>query len=83
MEKILITGSNGLLGQKLIDCILAKIDYQLIATSKGKNRYPTQQGYIYAEMDITNENQINNVIARYQPNIIIHTAALTNVDTVL
>ncbi len=81
MEKILITGSNGLLGQKLIDCILANNNYHLIATSKGKNRYPTQQGYIYAEMDITNEHQINNIIAFYKPHIIIHTAALTNVDT--
>lgn len=81
MEKILITGSNGLLGQKLIDCILANNSYQLIATSKGKNRHPAQQGYVYAEMDITNESQINAVISQYNPNIIIHTAALTNVDT--
>lgn len=81
MEKILITGSNGLLGQKLIDCILANNSYQLIATSKGKNRHPTQQGYIYAEMDITNDSQINAVISQHNPQIIIHTAALTNVDT--
>jgi dTDP-4-dehydrorhamnose reductase len=81
MKKILITGSNGLLGQKLIDCILADGSYHLIATSIGKNRHPTQQSYIYAEMDITNEAQINAVITQHQPQIIIHTAALTNVDT--
>lgn len=81
MKKILITGSNGLLGQKLIDCILKNNQFDLVATSIGKNRHPNTNGYIYAEMDITNQSQINAVIALHQPNIIINTAALTNVDT--
>lgn len=81
MKKILITGSNGLLGQKLIDAILTDNSLHLIATSKGINRHQTKQGYIYAEMDITNANQVKAVITQHQPHIIIHTAALTNVDT--
>jgi dTDP-4-dehydrorhamnose reductase len=81
MRKILITGSNGLLGQKLIDRILAADGYELIATSKGENRHPIQKGYNYVELDITNKEEINMVIKRYQPHIIINTAALTNVDT--
>lgn len=81
MEKILITGSNGLLGQKLIDRILAADNYALIATSKGKNRHPQQEGYIYAELDTTHRDEIRRIMSLYQPDIIIHTAALTNVDT--
>ena len=38
MQKILITGSNGLLGQKLVELIAQKTNYQLIATSRGENR---------------------------------------------
>ena len=81
MRKILITGSNGLLGQKLIDRILNADNCELIASSKGKNRHPIQLGYIYEELDITNREEINNIINRHQPDTIINTAAMTNVDT--
>ena len=37
LKKILIPGSNGLLGQKLIDLYLDNKDIEFIATAKGKN----------------------------------------------
>ena len=36
--KILITGSNGLLGQKLLHKLRQDSSVELIATSKGENR---------------------------------------------
>ena len=81
MKTILTTGSNGLLGQKLTEKILAEDRVKLIATSKGANRYPTENGYDYAEMDILNPDQVKSVIEKYKPDAIIHTAAMTNVDT--
>ena len=81
MKTILTTGSNGLLGQKLTEKVLAEGRVKLIATSKGVNRYPNENGYEYVEMDIVNPNQVKSVIEKYQPDAIIHTAAMTNVDT--
>lgn len=81
MKTILITGSNGLLGQKLISLIRRTKRANLIATSKGENRYPFTDGYTYTEMDITQADQIAEVIDRYKPEVIINTAAITNVDT--
>lgn len=81
MKKVLVTGSNGLLGQKLTERILLKKDFELIATSKGRNRYTESEGYIYAQMDITDKVSVNQVIAKYRPDVVIHTAAMTNVDT--
>jgi len=80
MKKILITGSNGLLGQKLIDLYLKNSDVKLIATARGINRYPTDDGYEYAIMDITSFEQVQEVIKKYKPHCIINTAAMTNVD---
>ncbi len=80
MKKILITGSNGLLGQKLIDLYLKNNDVKLIATARGINRYPTDDGYEYAIMDITSFEQVQEVIKKYKPHCIINTAAMTNVD---
>lgn len=81
MKTILTTGSNGLLGQKLTEKILAEGRVKLIASAKGRNRYPIKTGYEYAEMDILNPEQVKEVIEKYKPNSIIHTAAMTNVDT--
>lgn len=80
MFKILVTGSNGLLGQKLVYALRNRNDVQLIATSKGNNRVTVKDGYIYETLDITDQQQINNLVSRYQPDCIINTAAMTNVD---
>lgn len=81
MKTILVTGSNGLLGQKITQKILAEGRVNLIATAKGVNRFPIDARYEYAEMDILNPLQVSDVIARYKPDAVIHTAAMTNVDT--
>ncbi|MFC3560408.1 SDR family oxidoreductase [Pedobacter jamesrossensis] len=81
MKTILVTGSNGLLGQKLTEKVLSDRKVKLIATSKGVNRYPIGDGYEYAEMDILNFEQVKQVIENYKPDAIVHTAAMTNVDT--
>ena len=81
MKTVLTTGSNGLLGQKITEKVLAEGRIKLISTSKGANRYPIENGYDYSEMDILNQEQVKQVIEKYQPDAIIHTAAMTNVDT--
>ena len=80
MKKILITGSNGLLGQKLVYKLKERKDIQLIATSKGENRILNTENYIYQPLDITNQQEVDRIIAAYLPDVIINTAAMTNVD---
>ncbi len=80
LKKILVTGSNGLLGQKLTDLLRYHSDYELIATSKGANRYPTSEGFIYEELDVTDYADLERLITKYNPYAVIHTAAMTNVD---
>ena len=79
-EIILVTGSNGLLGQKLTDLYLQKEHIQLIATGKGMNRHPSKEGYVYQEMDIIDPQNVREVLEKYKPSVVIHTAAMTQVD---
>ncbi len=79
-KKILITGANGLLGQKLIDLYLTKPEKTLIATARGESRYPHRSNFIYAPLDITDEQEVAIVIDKFQPDCVINTAAMTNVD---
>ncbi len=81
MKKILITGSNGLLGQKLVKLITTLNEYQLIATAKGENRIEKTKGFIYEDMDITHAEAVNHVFEKYKPEYLIHCAAMTNVDS--
>lgn len=76
---ILITGSNGLLGQKIVRQ-LKKREIEFIATSKGENRNPDCDDSRYVSMDICSEDEIAIVFKTYLPTHIIHTAAITNVD---
>ncbi len=80
MKKVLLTGSNGLLGQKLINLYLRDKTIALIATARGENRYPIKNGYTYVSMDVTNASNVQDIITLHKPDTIIHTAAMTNVD---
>lgn len=77
--KILVTGSNGLLGQKIIK-LLNKRGQEYLATSKGENRNSNCPDSKYTALDITEESQVHALISEYAPSHVIHTAAMTNVD---
>ena len=63
MLKILITGSNGLLGQKLVYKLKDKSNVTCIATARGENRLVNKTGYQYAELDITNYDNVESVFS--------------------
>ena len=79
-KRILVTGANGLLGQKIIYLLSSRIDIDLYATGRGRNRLLDDVNYKYVSLDITDESSVNDVIADISPNSIIHCAAMTNVD---
>jgi dTDP-4-dehydrorhamnose reductase len=78
--RILITGSNGLLGQKIVSQLLQS-DIVFLATSLGQNRNQDCPTEFYTQMDICNVLEIAHVFAAFKPTHVIHTAAMTNVDT--
>lgn len=80
MKRIMVSGSNGLLGQKITDLSLLDPEIELIATSVGPNRHPVKVGYTYEELDVLNAQRLDELVAKYHPDAIIHTAAMTNVD---
>ena len=80
MRTVLITSSNGLLGQKLVHQLHANPNYELIATSKGANRISSILDFKYEQLDITNNDQVKSIFEAYQPDVVINTAAMTNVD---
>lgn len=80
MKKILVTGSNGLLGQKLIEKLSKTENIEVIATARGENRLPFDENYRFISLDITKKEEVDTVFDTEKPDVVIHTAAMTNVD---
>lgn len=92
--KILVTGSNGLLGQKIIYGLLGdplcripeyirkkiKSEVQIIACARGENRLKRKDGYVFESLDITNKSEVEKIFSKYKPEVVINTAGMTNVD---
>lgn len=76
----MITGSNGLLGQKLVKLFLEKPGYEVHALSRGPNRLDDKKGYLYYDIDLLDNDKLTTVLTQILPDVIIHTAAMTNVD---
>ena len=78
--KILYTGANGLLGQKISAATPKYSNHAFLATARGKNRTKNLGTASYASMDITDRQGIENVLSEFRPDVIIHGAAMTHVD---
>ena len=75
---VLITGSNGLLGQKLA-CDFHP-HYKVIACDLSPESYLSFPNFSYESLDITNRRQLGFQITFYHPEVIINAAAYTDVD---
>jgi dTDP-4-dehydrorhamnose reductase len=79
--KILLTGSNGLLGQKLVALLRQQSGVELVATSRGANKLAELFSDVrFVVLDVTDAAQVRQVLALEQPTHLIHAAAMTNVD---
>ncbi|MCK5821498.1 MAG: SDR family oxidoreductase [Bacteroidales bacterium] len=80
MKKILISGSNGLLGQNLLDQLIPRHDCQILAISKSPDLYPCQSGYSFKQIDLSQRQNVLDIPEYFCPDIVIHGAAMTQVD---
>lgn len=77
--KVLVTGANGLLGYKLIQLLSSKAEITTIATARKKINGLPERVQFY-ELDVTNHDQTLDVLNKTKPDVVIHTAAMTQVD---
>jgi dTDP-4-dehydrorhamnose reductase len=73
LEKVLITGSGGLLGSRLASNLSG--DCEVIST-----HYEPFQRPNFRLMDVVDRTQVFTVVRETSPDAVVHTAAATNVD---
>lgn len=79
MIKVLVTGSNGFLGQHLT-VYLANKAYKIIATGRGICRIEKEHAFEYVSVDLTDKLKIEVLFDTYKPNVVIHNAAMSKPD---
>lgn len=78
-KRVLVTGSNGLLGQHLVSLLVKNEGFDVVATGRGEDRLQ-ESGYKYYELDITDKAQVSQIFDIVQPDMVVHSAAMTQVD---
>ncbi len=78
MSKVLIFGSNGLLGQNLIRHFYGK--HEIYGASFEDENYIPEYNFPYYTIDLTDRLGVAELINNVQPEIIVNAAAYTNVD---
>ena len=76
-KQILITGAFGQLGESTL--LELQPYFDIIASGKKIPKitnYPCK----YVELDITSKNNVRKIVETYSPEIVVHLAAITNVD---
>jgi len=77
-NRILITGANGMLGQRVVDFYTHFENLELLSTSIENKSLIDSTDYI--QCDITDREKIKKTVYDFCPDFIVNTAAYTNVD---
>src|SRR5687768_4597391 len=77
--KILVTGANGLLGQKLSALLQTDKNVDPILTARGIPAFPVTRAE-FRSLDITQADSVERILGQYTPDVVINTAAMTMVD---
>ncbi len=80
MKRVLICGSNGLLGQRLSMMLSAQTEFEVLNTSMERSFVFDDRLYDYTQLDITRRGDVRSLVSSFQPTVIMNAAAATNVD---
>ncbi|MDD8017741.1 MAG: dTDP-4-dehydrorhamnose reductase [Bacteroidota bacterium] len=80
MKRILVCGSNGLLGQKLAWMLAANSEFEVLHTSHHRNFFLAHQPLDYTQLDISNRSDVKSLVSSFRPDAILNAAAMADVD---
>lgn len=81
MVRVLVTGSNGLLGTKVLEQLCRGVgDAEPLAVSRGTCANAYLGTFPFWQLDVTDRAAVERVFDRARPDVVVHTAAVTDVD---
>lgn len=79
-RRVLLVGSNGLLGQKTAEMLVRGTDYQVLLSGQEEKPVRPSSSAEYVQLDISSPREVRRVVDTFAPDAIINAAAMTNVD---
>ncbi|MDO4431221.1 MAG: dTDP-glucose 4,6-dehydratase [Lonepinella koalarum] len=88
MQTILITGGAGFIGSALIRYLISHSEYQIINVDKlsyaanlaALDEFSSHKNYIFEQVDIANQSELERIFQQYQPDVVMNLAAESHVD---
>jgi dTDP-4-dehydrorhamnose reductase len=80
MKRILICGSNGLLGQRLALMLSTQTEYEVLNTSHHRSFVFDHRLFDYTQLDITRRGDVRSLVGSFHPDVILNAAGATDVD---
>ena len=77
-KRILIVGSNGMLGQSVVSLLSGQEMYEVQLASFEEYSYFDE--FPYSQLDVSNKRQVKKLLLDFFPDFVINLAAFTNVD---
>ena len=77
--RILVTGANGLVGVRLCG-LLWHQGFEVVGAGRGPARFQREAKMPYLEGDLTNPEQLEEIVSKANPDVVVNTASMTDVD---
>ncbi|MGE5400172.1 MAG: dTDP-4-dehydrorhamnose reductase [Ignavibacteriales bacterium] len=77
-KRILVTGANGMLGQRLVNYFSKERNVELLAASVEPAHFDSNVPYV--QIDLSKRDSVKNIVYDFFPDYIVNAAAYTNVD---
>ncbi|MBX5490982.1 MAG: dTDP-4-dehydrorhamnose reductase [Chloroflexi bacterium] len=79
-RRVLVTGCGGLLGSKLLAALTTQPNWVALGTGRQLQRDPRLPPVPYFPCELRDGTAVARVVAEAAPDVVIHTAAMTDVD---
>ncbi len=80
VRRVLVMGSNGLLGQKVAEILVRGSAYTITLASLENKPIRPLLSAEYVQVNITSKKEVKQLVASCEPDVIVNCAAMTNVD---
>lgn len=77
--RVFVTGATGLLGRKLVTLLARQQNIEIMASAR-KAIIFSEPHVQFEQVDVTQDSEVRTAITRFQPDVVIHAAAMTQVD---
>jgi UDP-glucose 4-epimerase len=80
VRRVLVTGGSGFIGTSVVAALAGADDVDLVVSADLRDPADRLEGVGYTRLDVTDPEAVGAVVARHEPTVVVHLAAIVNPD---